>query len=296
MKVVSPMKVNKRDEEELVSNPVFRAIRNKLSEDMMLRFCPAHELSVTADDKREFELHRDILHAAFMPLKQLLLHATNLASRSLPDHLSSDPERAFHGGARNAFAWLSSIITDEPDWCATNGCPACVVLHIFHSEPLIRIVAVACRVSNWMVLVGLVKPCMQLPNFNFWLGALASAVVEDKFWGCDYWSEIYDRSVYMDLSARELVHQCFEIRDAGYKIPHRTLNYDPGITADGRPRIHVEDTPHPLFMPAKIIEREKWEELVLMARKNQSRSRLLPRNGGQGFIPRRHSRKMAVAA
>ncbi|KMQ43110.1 hypothetical protein A7C99_6537 [Trichophyton rubrum] len=294
MKVISPLRVKKRDEEELALNPVFRALRKQLGENIRLRFCPAHEPNVSADEKKVFELHRDILHAVFMPLKQLIIHATDIASRSLPDYLVSDPELAFHGEARNAFTWLRSIITDEPDWCMTNGCPACVVLHIFHSEPLIRIVSVACRVSNWMSHVGLMEPSMKLPNFNFWTQSLAKAVINDYFWGYNYWIETYDRSVYMDLSTRKLVYQCFEIRDAGYKIPHRPLGYDPGVTADGRPRIHIEDTPQPLFMPEENIEHEKWEELVLMAKKKRSRSHLLPRTGGQGFTPRKHSRNTAV--
>ncbi|EFR05026.1 hypothetical protein MGYG_08031 [Nannizzia gypsea CBS 118893] len=293
--VISPLRVKKRDEEELASNAVFCALRKQLSGNMMLRFCPVHEPSIQTDEKRVFELHRDILHAVFMPLKQLVLHATDVASRSLPGCLALDPERAFHGEARNAFAWLRSIITDEPDWCTTNGCPACVVLHIFHSEPLIRIVSVACRVSNWMSHVGLMEQGMRLPNFNFWLTALAKAVISDYFWGYDYWMETYDRSVYMDLSTRKLVYQCFEIRDAGYKISHRPPDYDPGTTLDGRPRIHVEDSPQPLFLPEENIEQEKWEELVLMAKKNKSRSHLLPRTGGQGFSPRKHGRNTAVA-
>ncbi|KAF3492255.1 uncharacterized protein GIQ15_01772 [Arthroderma uncinatum] len=294
MGIVSPMRVYIGDGVELDQNSAFRAVRSYFQREDIQKFCPAHELNITDYEKENFELHRDILHAVFIPLRRLLHQAAKVASLALPDYLGADLELAFRGEGRNAFVWLSSIITEEPNWCTTKGCPACTVLHIFHSEPLIRIVAVGCRVSNYLSLVRLVSPRHQLPNFHFWLTALASAVIEDDFWGIEHWLDIDHRAVYMDLSTRELIRQCLEIRDADCTIPHRPLHYDAGFTSDGRPRVDLGTTPPTLYTPVRKIDSAKWEELVRMARGKHSCSRLLSRHEGQRYSRRMHNRNTAI--
>ncbi|KAK2882645.1 hypothetical protein FQN49_000157 [Arthroderma sp. PD_2] len=288
METVPPLSIDVDDEIEVCLNPAFRAIRSELKDEIGLPFCPTHELKVTMDDKKTFELQRDILHAVFLPLKRILAQATNTASRSLPEHLAADPERAFHGKARHAFVWLRSIITDEPDWCAAKGCPACVVLHIFHSEPQIRIVAVACLFSDWLLSTGTLSPRNQLPKFRFLLRALANAVFEDKFWGYSFWLRIYDRAAYMDYCTCALMGQCLQIRRASLTIPDMPLRCDAGVTSDGRYRIKLEDTSHPLYTPVRDLHRAEWEDLARKAQANRSCSGLQPRNDGRGYIRRKH--------
>ncbi|KAK2745572.1 hypothetical protein FQN57_003697 [Myotisia sp. PD_48] len=274
----------------------FQAIRIHLRRNERLRFCISHERTIADCAKEEFKLHRDILHAAFMPVLQISSEASSVASRALSRQSQPDLDSAFTSDARNAFAWFNSIMREEGDWCMTKGCPACVVLHVLHSEPLIRAVAVACRTSDYMKKAGLVKDAdCELPSLRFWLHALRIAVLEDSFWGPQYWDEIYSRALRMEQGMRRLIDQCFEIRGAGFVIPHRCLPYD-GIAIGGLRGGSDEpgvDSPSQSVSEARLDR--KWEEMVELSRLRASHARKFQSGGdGQSFVRRRHRRATLV--
>lgn len=148
-----------------------------------------------------------------MLLPLFLLHnqASRIASRALPPQkAATELECAFRSDARSAYTWLHCVISEEHDWYMTARCPACIVLHVFHSEPTIRFVAVACMLSDHREHRDLLDPTRQLPNFGFWLDALETAVREDPLWGGDCWPEIEYRASSLTDSVRELALQCLD--------------------------------------------------------------------------------------
>lgn len=177
-------------------------------------------------EKSTFCLHRDITHALLLPLLEIHNQASRVASLALSNRPSAEPELAFRGDARSAYSWLQSLMTEEQDWCLTKGCPACVVLHILHSEPLIRIVAVGCRVSEYLQGTTLIRTGHNLPAFSFWLRALGAAVQDDPFWGPEFWRDIGNRAFGVEMGVRELISQCLELRDVDVqpiRHPHKKV-------------------------------------------------------------------------
>ncbi|KAL2008151.1 hypothetical protein VTN00DRAFT_8133 [Thermoascus crustaceus] len=211
----SPFRISV-EEEELARNEAFRSIRQRLErseqENGALRFCQFHQHWCCDQEQSTFRLHRDILHALLLPLSQFHRQASQIASRTLPSRKAVEPELAFRGEARSAFSWLHCILTEEQDWCSTEGCPACVVLHVLHSEPTIRIVAVACLLSDHLQDTDLVEVSHRLPTFDFWMGALETAVREDPFWGDAFWPDIEYRACGLEVGIKQLVLQCLELR------------------------------------------------------------------------------------
>jgi hypothetical protein len=129
-----------------------------------------------------------------------------------------DLELAFRGAARGAFSWLQCFVAEEPDWCSTKGCPACVVLKVLHSEPFIRIIVASCRLSAHLrdMLPGgeqvrTSHTGSALPEFEFWLSAVHQAVSEDDFWGLHFWEDIEARAEDLELGVKDLIRQCGEI-------------------------------------------------------------------------------------
>jgi hypothetical protein len=100
---------------------------------MVQRFCSAHVATLEAQDMAEFKLHRDILHAACQPVVRVFKAASRVASIIRPTRPTADLELAFSGDARDFYVWLQSVLADEDGFCATNGCPACIVLRVFYS-------------------------------------------------------------------------------------------------------------------------------------------------------------------
>ena len=125
-----------------------------------------------------------------------------------------DLELVFRGEARGAFAWLQCFIAEEEDWCLTRGCPACVVGKVLEAEPTIRMVLVACRLSQ-----SLRQPqsIAQLPVFDFWLSSLRNALNEDPFWGPGFMEHLERRARALELGLNELVTQCFELESVASK-------------------------------------------------------------------------------
>lgn len=177
-------------------------------------FCSLHRQSCSDGDQESFRLHRDIIHTLLLPLFLLHNQASRVASTVLPTQRATEPERAFRGEARSAYSWLHCVLTEEHDWYLTERCPACIALHVLHSEPTIRFIAVACLLSDHLQDLEFPMTKKQLPSFDFWLEALETAVREDPFWGDDFWPDIEYRACVLTDGVKQLVLQCLELRAA----------------------------------------------------------------------------------
>jgi hypothetical protein len=182
------------------------------------RYCSPHSC-LPQETKSTFDLHRDILHALLLPVRQICSEAAGYAHTTLPSsrHSSPKPSRrtsvdlevAFRGQARSAFSWLQCFIREECEWMAAKGCPTCVVLQTLQDEPFIRIVVAACRVSRYLHdLLESRGEQLSLPDFSFWLDAIRYAVSEDAFWGVHFWYDIEARAMGLEAGIQDLVTQC----------------------------------------------------------------------------------------
>lgn len=233
MDMKSPFRISEDDLRMLEQNDRFKGVRTQLFNQGTNGFCSCHS-SLSHPNQQAFILHRDILHSLLRPLLQIRSQAALFAARSLsrqsrvgnawsPVSPRSvvDLELAFRGAGRGAFSWLQCFVTEERDWCSTKGCPTCVVLKVLHSEPFLRMVVAACRLSSDL------KDIMQhnrqhdgirtfiiasvLPEFGFWLSAVHQAVSEDEFWGLHFWEDIEARAEGLELGVEDLIRQCCEI-------------------------------------------------------------------------------------
>lgn len=227
METKSPFSISENDVRTLEQNDGFRVVRAYLSAEGINAFCTSHS-SLCQSGQQTFMLHRDILHALLLPLLQIRSQAALFAAQTLSRHSRTrspvplrsvvDLELAFRGAARGAFSWLQCFVTEERDWCSTKGCPACVVLRILHSEPFIRVVVAACRLSAHLrdiLPVGgqgdglrTTITSLALLDFGFWLSAVHQAVSEDEFWGLRFWDEIEARAEDLELGVKDLIRQC----------------------------------------------------------------------------------------
>ncbi|KAJ5588226.1 hypothetical protein N7537_010904 [Penicillium hordei] len=201
--MASPFHITRHEQVELERNETFRVMREQLrrQECGMQRpsFCTGHRHSCTSIEQENYRLHRDIIHTLLVPLFLINHQAERIAARTLPSQKGAEPERAFRGEARSAFAWLNCILTEEHDWYLTARCPACIVQHVLHSEPTIRFVAVASQLAG------------PRSSFRCWLNALEIAVCEDPFWGDAFWPDIEERASRLTDGVQELVRQCYEL-------------------------------------------------------------------------------------
>ena len=199
-----PFRISHRDQLGMENNEAFRAMREQLRrQDCGMEgpnFCSVHRHTCTAAEQEAFRLHRDIIHTLLVPLFLINHNAERIAARALPSKKAAEPERAFRGEARSAFAWLHCILVEEHDWYLTARCPTCIVLHVLHSEPTIRFVAVAAQLAG------------ARSGFAPWLTALETAVLEDPFWGDGFWPDIQDRASRLTDGVQQLIHQCNELR------------------------------------------------------------------------------------
>ncbi|CEL07575.1 hypothetical protein ASPCAL10732 [Aspergillus calidoustus] len=218
MATICPFRISRPASDKLDRNEAFRAIRDNLRRQELgseaPSFCSSHRYSCSNEAQESFRLHRDIIHTLLLPLFLLHNQASRISARILSSHKGAEPERAFRGDARSSFAWLHCIFSEEHDWYLTERCPACIVLHVLHSEPTIRFVAVACLLSDHLLNPGLLNSSQRLPNFEFWLESLSTAVREDPFWGADCWPEIEYRACSLTDGVKQLVQQCLEFQTA----------------------------------------------------------------------------------
>ncbi|KAL4907964.1 hypothetical protein BDW74DRAFT_166542 [Aspergillus multicolor] len=214
MSTPCPFRISRSASDKLARNEAFRAVRENLRRQELgskaPSFCSSHRYSCSKDAQEAFRLHRDIIHTLLLPLFVLHNQASRAAVSILPAHKGAEPERAFRGEARDAYAWLHCIFSEEHDWYLTERCPACIVLHVLNSEPTIRFVAVACLLSGDLLNPGLLNASRRLPNFEFWLEALETAVSEDPFWGANCWPDIEYRACSLIQGIQMLRLQCMQ--------------------------------------------------------------------------------------
>lgn len=213
----SPFEIPKEVEVRLNCNEPFRTLRHHLekkeNDRNILSYCQFHQQACSQEEQSIFRLHRDITHAVLLPLFEIHAEASAVASYVLPSKNWAEPERAFRGEARGAYSWLHCILTEERDWCMAEGCPACVVLHVLYSEPTIRVVTVACRLSDRLAAKELTEFDNGLPTFDFWLQALETAVRRDPLWGDAFWPDIEYRAYGLEMGIKQLIMQCSELRN-----------------------------------------------------------------------------------
>ena len=183
-------------------------------------FCAMHRHACSHESQETFRLHRDIIHTLLLPMFLLHSQASRIASSVLPSQRAAEPERAFRGDARTAYSWLHCVLSEEHDWYLMERCPACIVLHVMHSEPTIRFIAVACLLSDHLQGHDVPHGKRRLPSFDFWLEALEAAVREDSFWGDDFWPEIEYRSHSLTDSVKQLALQCLELQSSADRQSH----------------------------------------------------------------------------
>ncbi|KAL2855319.1 hypothetical protein BJY01DRAFT_257053 [Aspergillus pseudoustus] len=216
MATICPFRISRQASDKLARNEAFRAVRDNLKRQEMgseaPSFCPSHRYSCSKEAQESFRLHRDIIHTLLLPLFLLHNQASRISASILPSNKGAESERAFRGEARSSFSWLHAVFSEEHDWYLTEKCPACIVLHVLNSEPTIRFVAVACLLSDHLLNPGLFNSSRRLPNFEFWLEALETAVREDPFWGADCWPDIEYRACSLTDGVKQLVLQCLEFQ------------------------------------------------------------------------------------
>ncbi|KAL8828017.1 MAG: hypothetical protein Q9191_002834 [Dirinaria sp. TL-2023a] len=205
----SPFKVQEADAARLSSCDAFHIIRKLLAKQQDSDFCQYH-LPMSREDKEAWLLQRDITHALVLPILEIFRHASDVAKSMLGNRNIYDLELVFRGEARGAFSWLQCFIAEEEDWCRTKGCPACVVSKVLEAEPTIRIVLVACRLSE-----SLRQPHnnANLPVLHFWLASLRNALNEDPFWGPDFRSHLESRAEILETGIQNLAKQCLELEE-----------------------------------------------------------------------------------
>ncbi|QVM08335.1 hypothetical protein D8B26_003026 [Coccidioides posadasii str. Silveira] len=273
----SPFRIREEDKAALNDSEKFQAVRLRLQESARSEFCTLHgNDEIVSSEKQTFQLHRDILHALFTPLLQFLRQASLVAALAVPGQPRSDLELAFRGDARSAYAWLRCIVTEERNWCLTKGCPACVVLHVFQSEPLVRLIIIACRFPEYMRSAGLGRCQYHVPSFRFWLTALKDAVERDPFWDDGFWQRVESRATFLELGIYQLTVQCLQLRGVGSR------------TSVGMSRSDVMPRPRPqsdgvqLKLSAIALRQVtmKWEEQAELSKLTAGGARSQPSGPG----------------
>ncbi|KAI4201318.1 MAG: hypothetical protein LQ350_003356 [Teloschistes chrysophthalmus] len=204
---IPPLAVSKNDAAKLRSCEAFQIIRGLLVDKDVVEFCSQH-FHDSRQDKEAWLLQRDITYALIVPVLEIYRHATQVANALLGNRHIFDLELVFRGEARGAFSWLQCFVHEEEDWCLTRGCPGCVVTHALQAEPTIRMILVACRLSESLAQH---HNTSHLPMFNFWSQAMKKALDEDPFWGPKLWKDFEARAQKLEKGIEDLVRQCIEL-------------------------------------------------------------------------------------
>ena len=89
-------------------------------------------------------------------------------------------------------------------------CIACVVTYVLYSEPTIRLVLVACRLSRFLRKQDSER---NLPLFDFWRASLRKVLDNDPFWGPSYAKEIEAKAAQLEQGLLQLIQQCYQLSD-----------------------------------------------------------------------------------
>jgi len=153
------------------------------------------------------------------------------------------------------FSWLQCLIMEEEEWCTTRGCPACVVTHVLHSEPTIRLILAACRLSR-----SLRKQSKEhgYPLFDFWRSSLRKVVDRDPFWGPTQAKGIEERAEQLECGIQELILQCHEL---SHIVPStEEVPVQPRILACPTPyHVHAERL---IRRPSSMFDRRQSRTLL----------------------------------
>ena len=242
----SPFALRQSDTKALESSEAFQLIRSLLStgqcrgyacppcsiyrrhsSDVAHRFC-AHHRNLDDAEERVWLLQRDITHAIIFPVLHIYRQAVKIAQSFLCSESTSDLELAFREEARGTFSWLQCLVLEEGDWCMTRGCPgmspapilgysrytysplACVVTYVLESEPTIRLILAACRLSRSLRKYSIdTDP----PLFDFWRSSLRKVLDKDPFWGPAHAKVIEERAEHLEQGFLKLIQQCCELSD-----------------------------------------------------------------------------------
>ncbi|MCJ1261203.1 hypothetical protein MMC22_001067 [Lobaria immixta] len=202
----SPFSVHEDDVGRLGSCEAFQIIRSLLIRQKDSTFCSFHR-TASKEDEEAWLLQRDITHALVLPVIEIYRYASQLARSVLGNRNIFDLELVFRGEARGAFSWLQCFIVEEENWCSTRGCPACVVNYVLQAEPTIRMVLLACRLSQSLRR----SPGEPSPVLDFWLSSLRRALDEDPFWGPGFWKDVEARASTLENGIQQLVRQCHDL-------------------------------------------------------------------------------------
>lgn len=146
----------------------------------------------------------------------------------------------------------------------TTDCSiACVVSYVLEAEPTIRLVLVACRLSQ-----SLRQPHKgPSPVLDFWLSSLREALDEDPFWGPGVWKDIEIRASRLESGIQQLVRQCHELESLipGREIyrrsknPSKVLSWDSSDTSMKPQRLKVIQRPITL-----VNEENSWMKKIIL--------------------------------
>lgn len=240
--------------------------------------CSFHSDECSEQQRAVFQLHRDVIYTLLLPLFEIHNQATQIATRVLGRRQGTEPERAFKGEARGAFTWLHCILTEERDFCLAEGCPACIVSHVLSSEPMIRLVTVACLLCDFLSSSDLADSKSNKthrPDFSFWLKAMETAVREDPLWGDAFWPEIRHRAESLAVDIKYLIMQCVELRNSTeVQRTSSTTSTSSAKSACSMTmrsdrhayRVHVRSIP---VQPSALARRQRhmmWEEQELVSK------------------------------
>lgn len=260
--------VNHEDAGRLLSCSAFQAIRGFLTSRHDDRFC-RHHLPTSRAHEEAWLLQRDITYALILPLLEIQRYATQLAISLLGNRNIFDLELVFRGEARGAFAWLQCFISEEEEWCSTQGCPACVVSHVLETEPTIRIIVTACGLASSLRRANDPTPGegpSSLPVFDFWLSSLRTALDEDPFWGPNIWKELEPRASNLENGIHQMVRQCIEFEEMQATKIVRQTEVAPISASAGTAVLpvnfgtHRSDGKRPVF----ISEETSWMQKIVL--------------------------------
>ena len=127
--------------------------------------------------------------------------------------------------------------------------------HVLHSEPTIRLILAACRLSR-----SLRKQSKEhgYPLFDFWRSSLRKVVDRDPFWGPTQAKGIEERAEQLESGIQELILQCHELSDI---IPStEEVPVQPRVLACPTPyHIHAERL---IRRPSSIFGRRQSRTLL----------------------------------
>ena len=159
---------------------------------------------------------------------ELFDRAVNLAASVTNTSKIEDLDNAFSGQARNAFLWLQDYLSNdaELEWCYTRGCPACVVEHSLHSESSVKMLFVACLLSDVHYPFTFEGPT--LPSFTFFLDSLSRALVEDPLYDNNFFELTQPKALSTRNGIEDLIHRCCELEVVlGQALSSRSLATTP---------------------------------------------------------------------